>query len=171
MLRNDTMLAARKGRFFGRLRDDTRGSVLIEATLVMPLIVIILAGMTEWGLAMYQYHLLSTATSEAVRQLIISRGTTTPLTYVNTAFNTWASNLGVTPSQVTVEIQDPTKADFAGWQSPACNTLTEAQCAAQIALAPAKPARVSVNYACKMQFTPQFVSLCPIKITMVGIIE
>ncbi|MEI8180567.1 TadE/TadG family type IV pilus assembly protein [Aestuariivirga sp.] len=164
-------MAARKRRIVGRLRDDTRGSVIIEATLVIPLIVIIFAGMTEWGLAMYQYHLLSTATSESVRQLIVSRGTATPLTYVNNAFNTWASTLGVTPSQVTVEIQDPTKANFAGWQTPACNTLTEAQCAAQIAKAAGLPARVSVNYACTMQFTPQFASLCPIKITMVGLVE
>ena len=161
------MPAVRKRWSIRRLRDDTRGSVLIEASLVMPLLVVILAGMTEWGLAMYQYHLLSTATSEAVRQLIISRGTTTPLTYATSAFNTWASNLGVIPSQVSIEIQDPSKADFAGYK--VCST--DATCATALTTASGKPARISVNYACKMQFTPQFASLCPIRVSMVGIVE
>ena len=165
---------ALKGRgFLARLRADGSGTALLEGALVIPIIVITLAGMTDWGLALYQYHLLSTATSEAVRQLIISRGVSTPIAYSFKPFNDWAGTLGVTNAMVTMKIQDPTKPTYGGWQSPACNdaSMKESDCAAQISKAGALPAQISVNYPCTMTFTPQFASLCPIKITMVGIIE
>lgn len=167
------MAAKKKRRSFLRLRADRRGSALLEGALVMPLIVITLAGMTDWGLALYQYHLLSTATSEAMRQLIISRGVATPIAYSFKPFEDWAGTLKVTRAMVTMKIQDPAVANYNGWQSPPCNDLsmTEALCAAQIGRAAAKPAQITVNFPCTMTFTPQFASLCPIKITMVGIIE
>lgn len=154
-----------------RPSDGTRGSVLVEAALVMPLVAVIFAGLTEWGLALYQYHLLSTATSEAVRQLVVSRGMAAPLDGVKKNYDTWAGTLGIGPGQITVEVQDPANATDFNYKSPACSTLTESNCAAQITAAVGRPARVSVNYACKMQFSPRFISLCPMKISMVGIIE
>ena len=60
------------------LSGDENGSVLVEAAFVVPIVIVMLTGIMEWGVALYQYHLLATATSESVRQLIISRGTATP---------------------------------------------------------------------------------------------
>lgn len=39
------------GRSTG-LKDDTRGSVFVEAALVLPLTVIVLAAISEWGLTL-----------------------------------------------------------------------------------------------------------------------
>jgi Flp pilus assembly protein TadG len=167
-------MAPRKKRIsFFRLRADRRGSALLEGALVMPLIVITLAGMTDWGLALYQYHQLSTATSEAMRQLIISRGVSKPIEYSFKPFSDWAETLKVTNAMVTIKIQDPAALDYKGWQSPACNdgSMTEAKCAAQISAAAGRPAQISASVPCTMTFTAQFAGLCPIKMTMVGIIE
>ena len=149
------------------LSGDENGSVLVEAAFVVPIVIVMLTGIMEWGVALYQYHLLATATSESVRQLIISRGTATPYDYAFQPFTNWASSLGITKAQVTVEVQDPAKADYAGYLSCTDN----ASCISKLSTEAGKPARVTVNYTCTMAFTPKFISPCPINIQMIGIVE
>lgn len=137
---------------------DTRGSVFVEAALVLPLTVIILAGIAEWGLTLYQYHLLSTATASAARELIVSRGYDTPFTDVMAEYNRWAANLGVTSNDVVVTVNGAT-------------CTTDATCKTKLADALAKPASVQVTYPCTMQFTPKVASPCPIVLSMTGLVE
>lgn len=145
------------------LAGDTRGSVFVEATLVLPLVVIILAAIAEWGLTLYQYHILSSANGAAVRQLIINRGFPNPYTNVIDEFDAWAQNLGVTSNQVTVSIQNSSNVFTDCATDAACTTLLDA--------AEGKAARVSVSYPCVMQFTPEVASPCPIQVTTIGLIE
>jgi len=153
------MLAFRKSNNkLSRLRDDTDGSVFIEAAVVVPLIVLILAAMTEWGLALYQYHLLSTATSQAVRQLIANRGFDDPYVNVLNEYKTWAKTLGVQDNQIIVTVNGKT-----------CSS--NSSCKSELDLALGKSASVEVNYPCTMQFTPQIASPCPIKLVMTGLVE
>lgn len=145
------------------LKDDTRGSVFVEAALVMPLIVMILAAITEWGLTLYQYHVLSTANASGLRQLIISRGFANPRSAVINEFTTWSSTLGVKPEQVKVEVQD--------LSSKFVECKSDAECTTALDTAAGRSGRVSVNYPCTMQFTPQVASPCPIVIVTTGLIE
>jgi Flp pilus assembly protein TadG len=156
-------MTSRIKRGMKTLADDSRGSVFVEATLVLPLLVIILAAIAEWGLTLYQYHILSSANGAAVRQLIINRGFPNPYNNVLDEFGTWAENLNVTSSQVTVEVQNSSNVFTPCTTDAGCTTLLDA--------AEGKSARVTVEYACEMQFTPQIASLCPIQVRTIGLIE
>jgi|GEM_PF-6626633 len=157
------MTAQRTPRTPADFRRDTRGSVFVEATLVLPLTVIILAAIAEWGLTLYQYHILSTANGSAVRQLIINRGFPNPYNNVINEYTSWAKTLNVTADQVTVEVQNASNAFTVCANDSTCGSLLDA--------AAGKSARVTVNYPCTMQFTPQMASPCPIVIRTTGLVE
>lgn len=157
------MTKTRHRRALAALKGDTQGSVFVEAALVLPLVVLILAAVTEWGLALYQYHILSTANGAAVRQLIINRGFPDPYTNVLAEFDTWAQNLNIQSNQVTVSIQDSANVFQDCAADAACTTLLDA--------AEGKAGRVTISYPCEMQFTPQIASPCPIRIETIGLIE
>lgn len=155
------MKMIRKKRNLAALRDDKRGSVFVEAALVLPLTVIVLAGILEWGLTLYQFNLLSTATSNAVRLLIISRGYTTPYENVTDQFTAWAKGMDFgdgKPGTITVSVNGTT-----------CDN--NASCKTALDTALGKDATVTASYDCVMQFTPELASLCPITIRMTGVVE
>lgn len=155
------MRGTRRGLAMKGLKDDTRGSVFVEAALVMPLIVIILAGILEWGLTLFQYNQLSTATANAVRQLIISRGYNTPYQDVLDEYAHWASTLKFgTGKAGTIKVTiDGTTCD------------TDTTCKTALGNALGKNAVVEVKYDCIMQFTPAIASPCPITLSMTGLVE
>jgi Flp pilus assembly protein TadG len=55
------------------LRDE-RGAALIEATIVMPLVLILTFGLLEFGNAMWRYHTAEKATAAGVRWLATRHG-------------------------------------------------------------------------------------------------
>lgn len=140
------------------LKDDTSGSVFVESALVLPIVCIILACMVEWGLALYQYNLLTTTTGRAVRELTVSRGYDNPYTSVLDIYATLAKTLGVKDSDITVRVDGVPCSSDADCKSKLSNALT-------------KPASVEVNYTCVMQFTPASASPCPIDVVMTGMVE
>lgn len=155
------MTAKRRTERTTKLRNDTRGSVFVEAALVLPLTIIILAGILEWGLALFQYNQLSTATANAVRQLIISRGYDTPHQDVLDEYANWAKTLKFGANEagtITVKVDGNACTDNA-----TCKTALDS--------ALGKNASVTVSYECMMEFTPAIVSPCPITITMTGLVE
>lgn len=145
------------------LAGDTRGSVFVEAALVLPLVVIMLASIAEWGLMFYQYHLLSNANAAAVRQLTVNRGFPNPYTAVKNEFTTWAANLNPSDYTLTVEIQNASNV------FEACSS--DANCTTKLDAAQGKAARVAVNFTCVMSFTPNLASPCPIRISTTGLVE
>ena len=146
-----------------KLRADTEGSVLLEAALVMPLVVLLIAGIADYGVTLYQYHTLSTATGSAVRQLIVSRGFDKPFTSVLAQFTTWAPTLTVKGTQITVQV-----ADSAG----TLKTCTDdTSCKAALDVAAGRQASIQLNYPCTTTFIPSMASPCPIKVTASGMIE
>jgi len=158
-------MAARKRRIVGRLRDDTRGSVLLEAALVMPLVVLLVAGIADYGVTLYQYHTLSTANGSAVRQLIVSRGFANPYAGVLSQYSTWAPNLSVTANQITVSVANSSNV------LKACTDSTSPNCQTLLDAAAGKQATVALNYNCTTTFIPSMASPCPIRITASGLVE
>ena len=146
-----------------RLRDDTRGSVLLEAALVMPLVVLLIAGIADYGVTLYQYHTLSTATGSAVRQLIVSRGFSTPWTGVQQQFKLWAPNITVPDTAWTVWV-----ADSAGTLQ---QCTSDATCKTALDAAAGRQASVRLSYTCSTTFIPSMASPCPIRATASGMVE
>lgn len=147
-----------------QLTRDTRASVLLEATVVLPITVFIVAGIAEWGLTMYEYHRLSLATGNAVRQLVINRGFPSPYTNVTKQFSSWSENMRVKADQVTVSIQTA-----AGGAYSSCNTDTA--CTNLLNNAQGLGAKVEVSYPCALAFTPKVASPCPLRVSMVGLVD
>lgn len=157
------MTVLKKKRNLAALRDDTRGSVFVEAALIMPLVVLFIAGIADYGVVLYQYHTLSTANGSAVRQLIVSRGFDNPYTGVLAQYNDWAPNLSVQGNQITVSVEN---------SDDELTTCTDdATCKALLDDAAGKQASVSIDYACATTFIPSMASPCPIQITASGMVE
>ncbi len=157
------MTAKSKLRKWNTFLKDTGGAIFVEAAFVMPIMVFMIAGISEYGITLYQFHTLSTATGSAARQLVISRGFSTPFTNVQNQFAIWAPNLNVTSSQITVSVADSS------------NTLqtcsSDATCKTALDSAAGRQASVAVNYTCALTFIPKYASPCPIQITMTGLVE
>lgn len=158
-------MAIRMKRNLAALQDDSSGSVLVEAALVMPLVVLFIAGIADYGITLYQYHTLSTANGAAVRQLIVSRGFDNPYAGVLSEYSTWAPNLNVTGSQITVKVANSAGTLTACTDStnPTCKTLLDGAAGAQ--------ASVEINYPCTTTFIPSMASPCPIQISATGLVE
>lgn len=144
---------------------DESGAVLLEASLVMPLVVIFIAGIADFGVTLYQYHTLTNANGSAVRQLIISRGFDKPYASVLAQYAAWAPNLAVQENQLTVSVTDSTGAlkSCTDTTSPSCKTLLDG--------AAGKQAKIELNYACTMTYIPSMASPCPIRIQASGMVE
>ena len=153
----------RHARSAKALHADTGASVLIEATLVMPIVVLLIAGIADYGVVLYQYHTLSTATGSAVRQLIVSRGFASPWTSVKNQFSTWAPNMAVPDSAWTVWV-----ADSSGTLQQCTNDAT---CKTALDAAAGRQASVRLSYACTMTFIPSMANPCPIKASASGMVE
>lgn len=159
------MTVLKKKRNLASLRDDTRGSVFVEAALIMPLVVLFIAGIADYGVALYQYHTLSTANGSAVRQLIVSRGFDNPYAGVRDQYNDWAPNLTVTDDDIIVSVEDS-----AGEMTP-CTDDTSPSCKTLLDAAAGKQGSVALNFPCETTFIPSMASPCPIEITASGMIE
>ena len=159
------MTVLKKKRNLAALRDDTRGSVFVEAALIMPLVVLFIAGIADYGVVLYQYHTLSTANGSAVRQLIVSRGFDHPYAGVLAQYNDWAPNLSVQGDQITVSVEN------SDGTLTACTDETDPTCKILLDDAAGKQATVSINYPCTTTFIPSMASPCPIKITASGMVE
>lgn len=56
-------------RWTTRLRDDERGSALIEATVLTPFLCILFFGVFEFSFYFYQQHLMTTGVEDAARYI------------------------------------------------------------------------------------------------------
>ena len=159
------MTTFRKECHIKSLRRGESGSVLMEAALVMPMLILLVAGITDYGLTLYQYHTLSTANGAAVRQLIVSRGFENPYASVLAQYAMWAPILSVQGSQITVSV-----ADSAGTLT-ACTDSTSPSCKSLLDGAAGKQAKIEVDYPCIVTFIPSMNGPCPIRISASGMVE
>lgn len=84
-----------------RNRHRRRGQTLVEFALILPIFLLVLMGIFDFGRAVYYYNTLSNAAREAVRVAIVDQNTTA---ITDTAVS-HAASVGVTSSDVTVEFR------------------------------------------------------------------
>lgn len=78
-----------------RLREQ-RGAVAVEFALVLPVLMLILLGITEYGLVFYDQLTLTNAAREGARSLVLSTGTQTVAeTQANSAAKLVAASSGL----------------------------------------------------------------------------
>lgn len=82
-----------------RLGRDRRGATLVEFTLVAPLLISLMCGLAEFGMALQRYHVLQKGVRDAGRFLSRVREDCTPSAY-QAALAAWPNPRAV-PVQVT----------------------------------------------------------------------
>ena len=73
------------------LRRDTRGSALVEFTLLAPLLIVLTAGLAEFGLALRQYHVMEKGVRDAARYLNSVPVHPSCMGFTDTGTYTWSS--------------------------------------------------------------------------------
>jgi Flp pilus assembly protein TadG len=81
---------------------DTRGQSIVEFALVLPVFVLILVGVFDFGRAIYAYNTVSQAAREGARLAIVDQTTS----HIQDEASQTAVSLHIAPSDVTVEFRD-----------------------------------------------------------------
>jgi Flp pilus assembly protein TadG len=116
------------------LKND-EGVSAIEFAFISPIMLAVMIGIFQFGIAMNQYLNLTNAVAQGALTLALSRGTTTPYTATTSAISSAAPNL--TPAQTTITVRI---------NGTACTT--DATCSA--ALVAGQPAFVRATYPCNL---------------------
>ena len=158
-------------RLFGVARNCT-GAALIEFSLVLPVLLLIVLGIGQFGLAFYHYTLVVNATAAGMRQLSISRLDSNGYCDTQNAIINASGGLGGTPG--TSGSCPTVYSDFTitlAVNGTTCTASGSTSCTSLLASAyqtvPPEPASVTVSLTCtNNEILPaSFVSLsgiCPL---------
>ena len=116
------------------LKND-RGVSAIEFAIISPVMIMLMIGIFQFGVAMNHYLNLTNAVAQGALTLALSRGTTTPYTSTTSAITSAAPNLAPGQTTITVRIN-----------GTACTN--DATCAA--ALVAGQAALVRATYPCNL---------------------
>lgn len=143
---NVTFLGARAG-IGGRLARDGQGSVAVEFALLFTLMLTMLFGVSQFGIAFYNKEVLSTATKASARLLAVGRTNATVWADARTAFFEAAPSLNAAGVTLTISING----------TPCSSNGT---CVAAMATAEGQPAAVRATYPCNLKVITDFAPGC-----------
>jgi Flp pilus assembly protein TadG len=122
---------------FALFRRDKRGTAALEFALVAPVLFMLILGITQFGITLNNYEMLTGGTEAAARQFSMSRGSATPSSSSKTALYNGASNLTQANITITLKVNGTACAS-----DGACQTaLTNGQ---------GQPASVTASYPCNL---------------------
>jgi Flp pilus assembly protein TadG len=129
----------------GRLHAEEAGQSLLEFALVLPLLLLIVTGITTFGIALNNYIILTNSVTVGARLLSISRGqTTNPCSDAATAIQNAAPTL--TPGNLTYSFV----LNGTSYTGSTCSSA-DAYSGAAGNLQTGKSAQVTVSYPCNLQ--------------------
>jgi Flp pilus assembly protein TadG len=132
------------------LRDAENGGALVEFALVLPFLLLVVTGITTFGLALSNYLTLTDAVSIGGRLLGVSRGQyTDPCLTAATAVQGAAPNFIPASLSFTFVLNGTSYGPYAGDKTPMCSSASTTTGAAGN-LVQGKDARISVTYPCKL---------------------
>lgn len=98
---------------------NERGASAVEFALVLPLLMMILFGIIEFGIALYRQAILTNASREGARVGIVQCTANCPS--MAATVNTYLANAGINPGEVT---PDYGTCPAVAFPNPVCVTLT-----------------------------------------------
>jgi Flp pilus assembly protein TadG len=123
-----------------------RGAAAVEFALVVPLLLVLLFGVMQFGWLMNSYLMVNQATSSGSRLFSTQRGFDNPCTKAFTAVTSAAA--GLTTANITMSCSVNGAAACSTCAGGSC--ATDASCKTQLISNAGNPATVTVSYA----FTP-----------------
>jgi Flp pilus assembly protein TadG len=118
-----------------RLGRDQSGASAVEFGLIAPVLLLMLAGIIDFGLTLNNYLELTDAVRVGARQFAIAGSTATPKTTATTALKAAAANLTGSSITITYSVN-----------GTACTS--DATCQTALAAAAGKSATVTATYPC-----------------------
>jgi Flp pilus assembly protein TadG len=120
--------------FCSTLKND-EGVTAIEFAIISPVMITLMIGIFQFGVAMNHYLNLTNAVAQGALTLALSRGTTTPFTSMKSAINSTSPNLLPAQTTITVKINGVLCTD-------------DATCSPK--LVQGQPAYVKATYPCNL---------------------
>jgi Flp pilus assembly protein TadG len=114
---------------------DVRGVTAIEFAIVAPILLVMVFGILQFGIAMNQHMVLTNAAAKGAMTFALSRGTATPYATTTSAITSAAPSLTAGQISITVKVNGVACASDA-----ACSTL----------LVSGQPALVKATYPCDL---------------------
>ena len=90
-----------------RLRQERRGQALVEFALIVPLFVLLLVGLFDFGRAIYAYNTINNAARQAARLAVVDQ----TISHIRDRASAQAVSLGIDPSDVEIDFRDITTPD------------------------------------------------------------
>jgi len=135
------------------------GAAAVEFGLVMPMLLMVLLGIIQFGMTINNYLELTDAVRSGARALAIGRSSSTPYTTAISAINTSAANLTSSGITKTLTVNGST-------------CTSDSQCATDLATAAGKSATVTATYSCSLTVMGvNFASGCQLSSTTTDLIE
>lgn len=91
-------------------RSDRRGQTLVEFALILPVFILLLVGVFDFGRAIYAYNTVLNASREGARQAIVDQ----TLDHIRDRASAHATALSIDPASVDVDFRSPTTPNSAG---------------------------------------------------------
>lgn len=91
-----------------KIMRDERGQSLVEFALTLPMLLVVMFMITEFGRALYQYNVLAQATREAARVAVVSAEDQAP-TVGEAKLDEFLNGTGISPADLstrTVAVED-----------------------------------------------------------------
>jgi Flp pilus assembly protein TadG len=96
-----------RGMRLARLRGEDDGAAMVEFALVLPLLLLLVTGMLQFGLVFNRYITLTDAVRSGARQLSLGRGLADPCDVAITQTVNSALNVNLQANQVTATLVSP----------------------------------------------------------------
>lgn len=146
-------------RPLGRAVQDQSGASAVEFGLLAPVLLLLLAGIVDFGLTLNNYLELTDAVRVGARQFAIAGQTTTPMSSSTTAIQAAAANLTTANITITYSVN-----------GAACTT--DATCATALTAGSGQPASVTATYPCSAPMAGiTFLAGCTLTSTTTDMIE
>jgi Flp pilus assembly protein TadG len=151
-LKQDRLIVIRRLSFslFGaRFARDSRGSMVVEFALMLPVMTALLLGMTEFGVLMYNKIEMTDASRIAAREFAIGRSQGTPRATAVARFYAAAPGIPNGSANITTKVSGA--------------PCTDANCKAALDAAVGGEATFEVTRTCRLFTTYSILPLCSLR--------
>lgn len=125
-----------RGKWPARLRREDEGAAMVEFALVLPLLLLLVTGMLQFGLVFNKYITLTDAVRSGARQLSLGRGLSDPCDPAIQQTIASALNVNLQASQVTTTLVAPDGCGSGIYPNRTGGTMTQGNSATVTATIP-----------------------------------
>jgi Flp pilus assembly protein TadG len=111
-------------------RGERRGQSMVEFALVLPVFILILVGIFDFGRAIFAYHTLANASREGARQAVVDQ----TLTHIEERAIDHAVSLGLTADDVSVDYRRASTPEVVGSCNASVGSAQVVGCVAVVRL-------------------------------------